>query len=147
IALSELSLIKAQDSEACDAYLAALHPRFPAFITLFVTDANGLSFCGTREHKQVNISGRGYYASALKTRTFAVGEFSTGLSSGRKVIQFALSFSGDDGRVGGVIVASLSLDSLADHIARKGVPAGAALAIADRNGTYLARYPDNDRFV
>ena len=47
IALSELSLIRARDSEACDAYLAALHPRFPAFITFVVTDANGRSFCGT----------------------------------------------------------------------------------------------------
>ena len=49
--------------------------------------------------------------------------------------------------MGGVIVAGLSLDWLADYIARKGVPAGAALAITDRNGTYLARYPHNDQFV
>src|SRR6202022_3768345 len=39
------------------------------------------------------------------------------------------------------------LDWLADYIARKGVPEGAALAITDRNGTYLARYPHNDRFI
>jgi signal transduction histidine kinase len=46
-----------------------------------------------------------------------------------------------------VIVAALGLDWLAQSIARNGVPPGASLAIADRNGTYLARYPDNDRFV
>src|SRR5258708_12430831 len=49
--------------------------------------------------------------------------------------------------MGGVIVAGLNLDWLADYIARKGVPEGAALAITDRNGTYLARYPHNDRFI
>ena len=49
--------------------------------------------------------------------------------------------------MGGVIIAVLGLDWLADHIAQKGAPAGAALAITDRNGTYLARYPHNDRFV
>ncbi len=49
--------------------------------------------------------------------------------------------------MGGVIVAGLSLDWLADYIARKGVPEGAALAVTDRNGTYLARYPHNDQFV
>ena len=49
--------------------------------------------------------------------------------------------------MGGVIIAALSLDWLADYIARKGIPAGAALAITDRNGTYLARYPDNSRLV
>src|SRR5262249_38082767 len=43
--------------------------------------------------------------------------------------------------------AALSLDWLADYIAKKGVPAGAALAITDRNGICLARYPDNSKFV
>jgi PAS domain S-box-containing protein len=58
-----------------------------------------------------------------------------------------LPFYGDDGRMGGVIVAGLKLDWLADFIAHKGTPEGAALAITDRNGTYLARYPDNSQFV
>jgi len=39
------------------------------------------------------------------------------------------------------------LDWLADYIAGKGAPEGTALAITDRNGIYLARYPDNGRFV
>jgi HAMP domain-containing protein len=45
------------------------------------------------------------------------------------------------------VIAALSLDWLARNIAQKGVPPGAALAITDRDGTYLARYPDNARFV
>jgi signal transduction histidine kinase len=148
IALSELPLIKARDHKACNAYLAAMQPRFPAFITFIVVDLNGRSFCDTNSgHSPITIAARAYFASVLKTGAFSVGEFSTGLSSGRRVIQFASPFYGDDGRMGGVIVASLSLDWLADYIARKGAPAGAALAVTDRNGTYLARYPDNDRFV
>ena len=148
IALSELPLIKARDRQACNAYLAAMQPRFPAFITFLVTDLNGLSFCDANGGQTpITIAARAYFASVLKTGAFAVGEFSTGLLSGRRVIQFASPFYGDDGRMAGVIVASLSLDWLADYIARNGAPAGAALAITDRNGTYLARYPDNDRFV
>jgi len=54
-----------------------------------------------------------------------------------------MPFYGDDGLMGGLIIAGLGLDWLADHIAEKGAPAGAALAIMDRNGTCLARYPDN----
>jgi hypothetical protein len=86
-------------------------------------------------------------ANVLKTGAFTVGEFSTGLSTGRKAIQFALPFYGDDGRMGGVTIATLGLDWLADHIARKGVPEGAALAITDRNGTYAAfLYSDKGKF-
>src|SRR3984885_8678682 len=146
--MSELSPIKTRDSQACDAYLAAIQQRFPAFIRFLVTDLNGRSFCNTNsDHRPINIAARRYFANVLKTGAFTVGEFSTGLATDRKIVQFALPFYGDDGRMGGVIVAGLGLDWLADYIARKGVPEGAALAITDRNGTYLARYPDNSRLV
>jgi signal transduction histidine kinase len=148
IALSELPSIKARDSQACNAYLAAMKPRFPAFLTFIVTGLDGQPFCNTHsDRKSVNFAARAYFANVLKTRAFTVGEFSTGLSTGRKAIQFALPFYGDDGHMDGVIIATLGLDWLADYIARKGVPEGTALAITDRNGTYLARYPHNDRFV
>jgi signal transduction histidine kinase/HAMP domain-containing protein len=147
IAMSELPAIKARDSRACDAYLAAIQQRFPAFITFLVTDLNGRSFCDTNsDHRPISIAARTYFARVLKTGAFTVGEFSKGLSTGRNVVQFALPFNGDDGQRG-VIVAGLNLDWLADYIARKGVPEGAAIAVTDRNGTYLARYPDNGRFV
>src|SRR4030081_1461178 len=148
IAMSELPSIKTRDSQACDAYLAAIQQRFPAFIRFLVTDLNGRSFCNTNsDHRPINIAARRYFANVLKTGAFTVGEFSTGLATDRKIVQFALPFYGDDGRMGGVIVAGLGLDWLADYIARKGVPEGAALAITDRNGIYLARYPENGRFV
>jgi signal transduction histidine kinase/CheY-like chemotaxis protein/HAMP domain-containing protein len=148
IALSELPAIKARDSKACNSALAGMKSRFPAFLTFVVTDLNGQPFCDTnRDRKPVNVSGRAYFADALKTGAFTVGQFSIGLSVNRKLIQFALPFYGDDGRTGGVIIAPLGLDWLADYIARMDIPTGAALAITDRNGTYLARYPDNNRFV
>jgi signal transduction histidine kinase len=148
IAMSELPSIKTRDSQACNAYLAAMQRRFPAFVTFLVTDLNGWSFCDTNsDHRPITIAARAYFANILKTGAFTVGEFSAGLSTGRKVIQFVLPFYGDDGRMGGFIVAGLSLDWLADYIARKGAPEGTALAITDRNGTYLARYPENGRFV
>src|SRR6195256_2051617 len=148
IAMSERPSIKARDSQACDAYLAGIQQRFPAFIRFLVTDLNGRSFCNTNsDHRPINIAARRYFANIVKTGQFTVGEFSKGLATDRNIVQFALPFYGDDGRMGGVIVAGLGLDWLADYIARKGVPEGAALAITDRNGTYLARYPHNDQFV
>jgi signal transduction histidine kinase len=148
IALSELPAIKAKDAQGCNAYLSKINQRYPGFITFIVVDMNGSSFCdATSDHKPSTAAGRAYFVDVLKTGEFTVGEFSIGRLTGRNVIQFALPFYGDDGRMSGVIIAVLSLDWLADYFARKGVPEGAALAITDRNGTYLARYPHNDRFV
>ncbi|MEH2510939.1 PAS domain S-box-containing protein [Nitrobacteraceae bacterium AZCC 1564] len=148
IVLSQLPSIKKRDWQACNAYLGAVKQRFPVFLTLVVTDLKGQTFCDPyNSQKPVNVSARAYFASALKSGDFTVGEFSFGLQSGRKAIQFALPFYGDDGQIGGVIIGTLSLDWLADYIAKKGAPPGGALAIMDRNGTFLARYPDNAQFV
>jgi signal transduction histidine kinase/CheY-like chemotaxis protein len=148
ITLSELPSIKERDGDSCNAYMGAIKQRFPAFVTIVVTDLNGRTFCTPdNNRKPVDVSGRAYFANLRKTGAFSVGEFSLGLSSGRKAIQFALPFYEPDGQMGGAIIATLSLDWLADYIARKGAPAGAALAIMDRNGRYLARFPDNARFV
>ena len=147
IALSEAPAVRAKDGPACNAYLIGMKQRFPAFLTFIVTDLDGQPFCDTNsDRRPVNLASRGYFANAVRTGEFSVGEYSIGLSVHRKVIQFALPFYGDDGRMGGVIIAPLGLDWLADHLAQTDVPAGAALALLDRNGTYLARYPDNDRF-
>jgi signal transduction histidine kinase/ActR/RegA family two-component response regulator len=147
IALSELPAIRAKNIQACNAYLSTIKPRYPGFIFFIVTDMNGVSFCNTGNGEPMTAAGRAYFANALRTGAFTVGEFSLGRQSGRKILHFALPYYGYDAHMGGVIIASLSLDWLADFIARKGVPAGTALTITDRNGTVLARYPDNDRFA
>jgi signal transduction histidine kinase/HAMP domain-containing protein len=148
IGLSELPAIKAKDTQGCNAYLSKIKQRYPGFISIIIVDMNGSSFCDTSsDHKPSTAAGRSYFANVLKTGEFTVGEFAIGRVTGRNVLHFALPFYDDDSRMGGIVIAALSLDWLADHIARKGIPAGAALAITDRNGTYLARYPDNSRLV
>jgi signal transduction histidine kinase len=148
IALSEVPAIKAKDVQACNAYLSRIKQGYPEFILFFVVDMNGSIFCdSSSRHEPVIVTGRPYFASVLTTGKFTIGEFAIGYATGRSAFHFALPFHGDDGSMGGVVIAALSLDWLADHIAKKGVPAGAVLAITDRNGTYLARYPDNGRFV
>jgi signal transduction histidine kinase/CheY-like chemotaxis protein len=146
VALSELRVIKGRDMEACNTYLSAVSRRYPAFPSFVVVDTNGQSWCATAG-QQTNIAGRPYFAEAMKTGQFTIGEFSVGRMTRRNVIQFALPFYGADGRLAGVIVAPLNLDWLATFIAQLSVPAGTALSIVDRNGTYLARSPQNSQFV
>ena len=148
VAFSELPAIKNGDSNACNAYLAAMKQRFPAFLTFLAVDLNGRSFCDTNsDHRTVDVSARAYFVKTLKTRAFTVGEFSVGLSVPRNVIQFSLPFYDNDGRLDGIIIAALGLDWLARYVALKAVSPGDALVITDRNGICLARYPDNAKYV
>ncbi|OAF09258.1 hybrid sensor histidine kinase/response regulator [Bradyrhizobium centrolobii] len=155
IALSEVPAIKAKDVQGCNTYLSRIKRRYPEFISFIVVDLNASAFCSSFTehkvapivHKLASATGRAYFANAVRTGKFTVGEFAIGRNTGRNVLQFALPFYDDEDHMGGVVIASLSLDWLADDIAKKGVPQGAALAITDRNGICLARHPDNDLFV
>jgi signal transduction histidine kinase/CheY-like chemotaxis protein/HAMP domain-containing protein len=146
IALSELPAVKAKDPQACSAYLLAIKRRYPAFLAFLVVDMNGQSFC-TTGGKSANVAGRADFINATQTGEFAVGGYSLGRLTGIKLIPFALPFYDEDGHMAGAIITAISLDWLAKFIVQMAVPPGATLAITDRDGTYLARYPDNDRFV
>jgi signal transduction histidine kinase/CheY-like chemotaxis protein/HAMP domain-containing protein len=146
IALSELPAVKAKDPQACSAYLLAIKQRYPAFLAFLVFDINGQSFC-TTSGKSASVAGRADFTNAIQTGKFAVGNYSIGVLTGIKLIPFALPFYDNDGHMAGAIITAISLDWLADFIVPMAGPPGATLAITDRDGTYLARYPDNDRFV
>jgi signal transduction histidine kinase/CheY-like chemotaxis protein len=146
IALSELPAIKARDPQACSKYLLATKQRYPAFLAFIVVDMNGQSFC-TTGGKTVNVAGRADFVDATSSGQFAVGQFSIGLLTQSRLIPFALPIYDDEGRMVGAIITALNLDWLAKFVAQMSIPPGAAIAIRDRNGTFLLRYPDNDRFV
>src|SRR5215469_10072112 len=146
IALAELPAIKARDPEACNKYLLATKQRYPAFLAFVAVDTNGQSFC-TTGGKSVSVKGRPDFVKAMKTGQFSVGEFTIGVLTGSKLIPFALPIYDDKDAIVGAIITALNLDWLAKFMVQMDVPPGAAIAIRDRNGTYLARYPDNDRFV
>jgi signal transduction histidine kinase/HAMP domain-containing protein len=144
-ALSEIPAIKARAAQTCGAYLSAIKRRYPAFLSFAAVDMNGQSFC-TTTGKTANVADRSYFINAMRTGEFTIGEFTVGRLTGSRLIPFALPVYDDD-RMVGVVIAALSLDWLADFVAQTGIPSGAALAVADRDGTYLARYPAGDRFV
>jgi PAS domain S-box-containing protein len=144
IALSELPAIKTKDALQCDDYLSKIKKHYPGFVVFIAVDLSGNAVCGSSQSSAV---GRAYFDSALQSGKFTIGEFAVGRTTGSHVLHFALPSYSDDSQMTGVVIAALSLDWLAEHIAQKGVRPGSALTITDRNGTILARYPDNNRFV
>lgn len=148
VRLSKLPAVKTRDRLACNAYLSTIKSQFPAVITFLVTDLSGFSFCDTNsDHRPITIAARPYFNTVLQTGEFTVGKFTTGLSSGQNVVQFALPFRDDGGQLAGVIVTALSLDWLGECVARMDIPKGTVLAVMDESGTYLARSSEKDRFV
>jgi PAS domain S-box-containing protein len=147
IALSELPAVKAKDPQACSTYLLAINKRYPTFLAFLAVDMNGQSFC-TTGGQSVSVANRSDFVNAIKTGEFAVGGYSIGLFTGRRILPFAVPFYGNDGQMAGAILTAISLERLAKSIDQmEKIPHGATLSITDRDGICLARYPENDRFV
>ncbi len=148
LTLSQLPAIRTKDHSGCSAYLDTIRSLFPALISFLITDVGGDPICHLdKNYRPITIADQRYFQAALKMDAFTVGEFTTSLSTGENIVQFALPFHDKDGRVAGVIVSALSLDWLAAYVARSDITEGAVLAVMDETGTYLARSSENDRFV
>ncbi len=122
VALSLLPEVRAHNSSTCSDLFSSLLAEYPMYANLGAANVHGEQFCGARLAKMpVNISDRSYFRQALQRRNFAIGEYQIGRATDLAWFQQT--------------VGALNL------------PSYASLAVYDRRGTILARYPDADRLV
>ena len=146
--LSEAPPIRGRDPRTCTAYLKTLLGKVPGAFLLAVADADGVIACNTlgSEAGSYAVTERRYFREA-KRDGFGVGEYVVGKVTGKPTFQFAHAIRSPEGRFDGIVLASVDLAWLAARLEHAGMPAGANLTVADRNGTILVRLPDHARWV
>ncbi|WP_264048881.1 sensor histidine kinase [Methylobacterium flocculans] len=146
--LAGLPEIRGKDERACTAYLSTVVGQVPGSFFFGVVEADGRIRCNTigSPAGSYSVADRSYFKDAMRTGGFAVGEVVTGRVTHRPTIQFAQAIgdSDGDGRPDGMVITSIDLSYLAARQATAGLPPDAALTVADRNGTILARLPDHE---
>lgn len=132
----------------CTGYITRLSKSFSQFAGLAVTDAKGIVWCGQNgQGLGVSLADRSYFTDAARTGRFAVGTYTVGRITHRKVLPVAYPIRNERGEVSGTVVASLDLGWLGSRVREREFTARNALTIADRNGVILAREPFPERFV
>lgn len=87
---------------------------------------------------------RPYFRRAVESRDFAAGDFQVGRLTKAAGISFGYPVL-RQGRLRGVLFASVPIEALQRQLARVALQPGQVLSIADRNGTLLARHPPDGR--
>jgi two-component sensor histidine kinase len=128
----------------CTVFLDRLEGQTPATTSFSVYDPTGRQRCTAKA--AVTIPDRPYFQEALKGDGFVVGEYTVGRTSGVPVLPFALRIE-REGEVVGVVVTTLRLDWLRDHLGGKAgdFPPRSSITVIDRSGTILVRYPNRER--
>src|SRR5262249_1776407 len=96
---------------------------------------------------QVYAGDRAYFRRVVETREFAIGEYQIGRITGKAAVNFGYPVLDDAGQIIAVVAVALDLDWLNELASEAELPPGTMLAVIDRNGTILSRYPDAGKWV
>ena len=133
--------------ENCDRFLAGATSDTPWIVGLSIVGANGRVTCSTVSNSiGFDLSDRPYFREAVRTRTFVVGDFAVHRSRGVRLVA-AMPALEEDGRVAGVIAASIDLhwiERIGADVARR---PGALMMVGEDNGTVLAAHPGRDTWL
>ena len=147
-AIASAPSVQNGDTEGCRQLLAGLLAQAPRYISSSVLGPDGRVICaGAPVEPGLSGADRTYFRLALQTGGFVIGDYAVGRISGRPTLHLARPFRDEAGRPAGVINVALSLDWLGKQLAALGLPPESAVAVSDRNGIVLARYPDGQRYV
>ncbi|MCI1007369.1 EAL domain-containing protein [Herbaspirillum sp. C7C8] len=139
-AISLTPLVRERNWQLCDAYLQRLiSERYNRYSNIGVIDLQGNLLCsGVKPEgaSNSNLADRNYFKLALSRSGLVVGEYQTGRLTKLPSIAIAKALQDKDGKLYGVLFASLRLTSLARDDA---VPMDrdSHIAILDRNGALL----------
>ncbi|MEE8046965.1 MAG: EAL domain-containing protein [Dehalococcoidia bacterium] len=139
---------KQSQIEDCTAFLGGILDRNPQYANMGMFDANGITLCnGLGTPPGRDNSDRGYYQKTIETKTFAVGEFQIGRSTGLPGINFAYPVFGTGGKIVRVIWVAVLAGSMGDVVKDLNIQESATIIISDESGTILSSVPASIELV
>ncbi|MCL5959106.1 MAG: GAF domain-containing protein, partial [Chloroflexi bacterium] len=146
--LAQLPEIRDVNQGVRNALLARLRQHYPIYANLGILNLEGdLVASAIPVDRPVNASDRSYFRDAVARSDFSVGSFQIGRVTGKATLSFASPIFDNGGKIQSVVFAALDLTWLNQLGGEAPLPPGSTLAVVDRNGTLLARYPDGEKWA
>jgi PAS domain S-box-containing protein len=147
LGLAEGPATLTRDPAACSRSAARLRGTTGRLANIGAADRTGRVYCSALPiPPDLEVTTGAWLREVMETGTPMLGTYRVGRISGRKALPLAAPVPGPGGRPLGVAFATLDLEHLTEQLGA-GLPAGASLAVLDRSGTILARFPDPERFI
>nr|WP_246500603.1 ATP-binding protein [Azospirillum rugosum] len=126
----------------CQATLARMKARYPAYLTIEVADREGTVWCSTDPRTLgISVGDYGTFQEAMRSNGIVLGEYAVARGIGRPILPFRMGYRGPDGAMAGVVTVLLDVGWLEDDLTHRNLPAGMAILLTDRNGIVMARVP------
>jgi PAS domain-containing protein len=140
---AESSALRARDMASCQTMAERLRESYPTSLGISATDEAGVIRCATMPKALgLSVGDRPHVRRAQEAGGFAIGEFIVRRDTHKPALSFAVPYRDQAGVLAGFVTALLDLGWLENYLARKPLPAGAAITLTDRHSIVLARLPE-----
>ena len=140
-ALTRHASLRNPSAPACTAYLReVMDAGISAYINLGVVTPDGVITCGSDPNLGLRVADRQFFARAMETHGFTIGELIKGRRTGRMLLNYALPVF-DGATVTGIATASLNVEWMQASLGRITSADGTGLALLDRTGAVIAKQP------
>ena len=145
VLLSMLPSFQEGDWVRCSSCFAEILKVCPSYQNISVVAPDGNVICSALPLAgPLNVADRYHIKTAIEKRDFTLGHYQINRINGVPNIVMAFPVIGAGGEVRAIISAATDLLWLGRSIAGLDLPPGSVLSVIDRNGTILARYPDEE---
>ncbi len=141
--LAAIPEVRAGNPERSRTYFTVLMKLYHGYTSFSVIAPDGSVLVSLpAAERPTSFSTRVWFEQALSTKTFAVGDYQTGQLTGKHIVVAAWPVVDEQGRVVSVLAAGLDVTWLNQIAATAQLPSGTVLALVDRRGVIVARYPE-----
>ena len=139
--LAMVSEIRNGYAPACKQILERALKTNPSISAITLTRPDGRVVATTRMNTTGNLSGSKHFRDALASKKFSPGEFLIGRLAPIQLFPFACPVLDDQGRVQGLLLASIPLENYNSLFESMQFPPGSFIGGCDHAGTRIFRYP------
>ena len=141
--LAAIPEVRAGNPERSRTYFTVLMKLYHGYTSFSVIAPDGSVLVSLpAAERPTSFSTRVWFEQALSTKTFAVGDYQIGQLTGKHIVVAAWPVVDEQGRVVSVLAAGLDVTWLNQIAATAQLPSGTVLALVDRRGVIVARYPE-----
>lgn len=148
MAVAQLPAIREPNQATIAEFLPRLIEQNPSYTNIGIIASDGqVLYSALSLPAPVNYADTPWFKKAMETRQMVIGEYQIGKISHKANVPIVYPVFDLAGRLKVMVYATLDLTWLNNLAAKIELPPGATLAIIDRQGTFLVRYPDPEKWV
>ncbi len=136
--------IQEQRRDECNQMVERVVQSAAAYLSLGVADADGNVWCRYPNPETLtNVSGISYFQRAVETRGFAIGGFTIGQVTQRRILTLGYPVYGDDGSLKSVIGIGVDVTELNQRVQALNLAPEFSVLLVDRDGKVVIGWPED----